>query len=137
MKGSTKRGTPKKRASLDSAKSINRSSDTLVFALGGLGEVGKNLYCVEHDDEIIIIDCGVLFPEESLLGVDYVIPDFSYLIKNQQKIKALVITHGHEDHIGAIPFLIQKIKINEIYASKFASALIKKKLDEMLKEVCK
>ena len=130
MKGSTKRGTPKKRASLDSAKSINRSSDTLVFALGGLGEVGKNLYCVEHDDEIIIIDCGVLFPEESLLGVDYVIPDFSYLIKNQQKIKALVITHGHEDHIGAIPFLIQKIKINEIYASKFASALIKKKLDE-------
>ncbi len=109
---------------------LDRKTDTMVYALGGLGEVGKNMYCLEHDDEIIVIDCGVLFPEEGLLGVDYVIPDFSYLTKNQNKIKAVIITHGHEDHIGAIPFFIQKVKVNEIYAPKFAIALINKKLEE-------
>lgn len=87
------------------------STDTLVYALGGLHEVGKNMYVIEHDDEIIIIDSGVMFPDESLWGVDYVIPDFSHLIKNQHKIKALIITHGHEDHIGSIPFLLQVVKI--------------------------
>lgn len=109
---------------------INRETDTLVYALGGLGEVGKNLYCIEHNDEILIIDCGVLFPEESLLGVDYVIPDYSYLAKNQSKIKALVITHGHEDHIGGIPFLLQSVHLKQIYAPRFAKALIEKKLEE-------
>ena len=110
--------------------SYDLKHDTLVFALGGLGEVGKNMYCIEHDDEIIVIDVGVLFPEDSLLGVDYVIPDFSYLVKNQHKIKAVIITHGHEDHIGAIPFLLQTIKIKTIYAPRFACALITKKLEE-------
>ena len=109
---------------------LDRKKDTMVYALGGLGEVGKNMYCVEHEDEIIVVDIGVLFPEEGLLGVDYVIPDFSYLQKNQARIKAVIITHGHEDHIGAIPFFIQKVKINEIYAPKFAIALINKKLEE-------
>ncbi len=108
----------------------NSQTDTRVYALGGLGEVGKNMYCIEHDDEIIVIDVGILFPEESLLGVDYVIPDFSYLIKNQHKIKAVVITHGHEDHIGGIPFFIQSVKAKEIYAPRFACALITKKLEE-------
>jgi len=104
--------------------------DTSVFALGGLGEVGKNLYCVEHEDTLVLIDSGVLFPEADLPGIDYVIPDFSYLIFNQYKIKALLITHGHEDHIGSIPFLIQKVNIPVIYAPRLAAALIRAKLEE-------
>lgn len=121
-----------------SLNAIDRHSDTLVYALGGLGEVGKNMYCVEHDDEIIIIDCGVLFPEDDLLGVDYVIPDYSYLIKNQSRIKALVITHGHEDHIGGIPFFLQSVHLKQIYAPRFAKALIEKKLEEhRLSRACK
>lgn len=107
-----------------------KPSDTLVFALGGMNEVGKNMYCIEHEDEIVVIDAGVMFPEENLLGVDYVIPDFSYLVKNAQKFKALIITHGHEDHIGGMPFLLQMIQPEHVYATDFAKALIEKKLQE-------
>lgn len=121
----------------ESARSINHGTDTLVYALGGLGEIGKNMYCFEHDDEIIIVDCGVLFPEDDLLGVDYVIPDYSYLVKNREKVKTLIITHGHEDHIGGIPFFLQSVHLREIYAAPFAKALIEKKLEEhrMLRNV--
>lgn len=116
---------------------INHETDTLVYAMGGLGEIGKNMYCFEHDDEIIIVDCGVKFPESDLLGVDYVIPDYTYLVKNQQKIKALLITHGHEDHIGGIPYFLQQVRLREIHAPRFAKALIEKKLEEhrMLRNV--
>ncbi|WP_083641905.1 ribonuclease J [Faecalibaculum rodentium] len=107
-----------------------RKTDTLVYALGGLGEVGKNMYCYEHENEICIVDCGVLFPGDELLGIDYVIPDYHHLIRQDKKRKILVITHGHEDHIGGIPFLLRQVNIDAIYAPRFAKALIQKKLAE-------
>ena len=103
---------------------------TYVFALGGLGEVGKNMYCFMQNDEIIIVDAGVIFPDSELRGIDYVLPDFDFLKKNEKKIKTLIITHGHEDHIGAIPFLLQNIHIPTIFAPNQAYALIKKKLED-------
>jgi ribonuclease J len=111
-------------------KFFENNNDTKVIVLGGLGEVGKNMYCLMHGNEIIIIDAGIAFPEEELLGIDYVLPDYSFLKKNQSKIKALFITHGHEDHIGAIPFLLQTVNIPIIYAPKIGSELIKKKLED-------
>ena len=101
-----------------------------IYALGGLGEVGKNMYCFENESQIVIIDCGVKFPGVELPGIDYIVPDFTHLKNNKNKIRALIITHGHEDHIGGIPFLIQNVNIPVIYAPKLACALIKNRLEE-------
>ena len=101
-----------------------------IYALGGLGEVGKNMYCIEDDKSIFIIDCGVRFPSMDLPGIDYIIPDFTHLKNNRNKVKALIITHGHEDHIGAIPFLMQTINLPIVYAPRLAAALIKYKIED-------
>ena len=113
------------------------SKPVSIYALGGLGEVGKNMYCFENESQIVIVDCGVKFPGVELPGIDYIVPDFTHLKNNKNKIRALIITHGHEDHIGGIPFLIQHVNIPVIYAPRLACALIKNRLEEyrMLEQV--
>ena len=100
-----------------------------VFALGGLNEIGKNMYVIEYGEDIIVIDCGNKFPDESLLGIDLIIPDFSYLIENQHRVRALIVTHGHEDHIGGIPYFLKKVNA-PVYATRFTLGLIELKLKE-------
>lgn len=117
-------------------KKNNKNIDDIkVMFLGGMGEVGKNSYAIEVLNDIFIIDYGVLFPSEEYVGVDYIIPNFTYLKENEHKIKCLFITHGHEDHIGGIPFLLKKVKIPKIYASKMSRLLIEKKLKEHKLEI--
>ena len=108
----------------------SKTQETLICALGGLGEVGKNMYVVSHENELFIIDCGVMFPEDDLMGIDYVLADFNAIKNMQDKIKGLIITHGHEDHIGGIPFLLNQINIPVIYTAKVAEKLILNKLEE-------
>ena len=97
--------------------------------LGGLGEFGMNMLALRSGDEIIVIDAGLMFPEQELLGVDIVIPDITYLKQNKRMVRAIVLTHAHEDHIGAIPYILPEINV-PIYGTQFTLAIVRKKLEE-------
>ena len=107
-----------------------------VIPLGGLEQIGMNITAIEYDDSIVVVDCGLSFPEEEMLGIDLIIPDVTYLKENIDKVKAFVITHGHEDHIGAIPYVLKEVNV-PIYATRLTMGLIESKLKEhnMLREV--
>lgn len=107
----------------------NRSTPVRFFALGGLNEIGKNLYVYECSNDMFIVDCGLAFPDEEMFGVDLVVPDFTYLEKNRDKFRGIVITHGHEDHIGALPYLLKKINV-PIYGTRLTLGLVEGKLKE-------
>ena len=100
-----------------------------IIPLGGLGEIGKNMTAVEHDGRIVVVDCGVEFPRDEMLGIDLVLPDVSWLLERRRDVLGFVITHGHEDHIGALPFVLRQLNA-PVFASRFTLALIKSKLDE-------
>ena len=113
----------------NSTKFEFKKENLKIIPLGGLDEIGKNITVFEYGNEIVLVDCGLEFPEDDMLGVDLVIPDVTYLEKNKEKIKGLVVTHGHEDHIGAIPYILKQINM-PIYATKLTIGLIKNKLEE-------
>ncbi len=111
-------------------KNTNKNKDTIkVIPIGGLGAIGRNMTLFEYRDEIVIVDCGIMFPDDEQPGIDFIIPDFSYVVKNKHKVKAILITHGHEDHIGAVPFLLKEITA-PIYATKLTIGLIQSRLIE-------
>lgn len=108
----------------------NNKIPTYIYALGGLEEIGKNTYIIENDDEIVIVDAGIKFANSDLLGINGIVANYAHLKENEHKIKALIITHGHEDHIGGIPHLLRAVKIPKIYAPKLATKLIERRLLE-------
>ena len=112
-----------------SEKNTLKKPGLKIIPLGGLHEVGKNITVFQYEDEMIVVDCGLSFPEDEMLGVDLVIPDITYILKNKEKLKGMVITHGHEDHIGSVPYFLKQIN-TPIYGTKLTLGLIKNKLEE-------
>src|SRR5438552_11178002 len=101
-----------------------------IVALGGLGEVGKNMTVYEYNGAIVVVDAGLAFPRDEHLGVDLVLPDFSYLRERASSIRAVILTHGHEDHVGSLPYLMREVPIPEVWATRLTLGLVKSKLDE-------
>ncbi len=112
-----------------SRAAVNRETPLKIVPLGGMGEIGKNCYLYEYKDDMILVDCGLSFPDEETPGIDIVIPDFTYILKNKDKIKALIVTHGHEDHIGAIPYLLKNFNV-PVYGTRLTLGLVEGKLKE-------
>src|SRR5690606_39135757 len=110
-------------------KKSSSKGELSVIPLGGLGEIGKNLTVFRYNNDIIIVDCGLKFPEEDMLGIDFVIPDVQYLIENKDKILGIFITHGHEDHIGALPFILPRLDV-PLYCSRLAAGMIANKMED-------
>ena len=109
---------------------MSKSDATLkVIPLGGLGEFGMNMMVLRTGDDILVVDAGMMFPESELLGVDLVIPDITYLKQNRHLVRAIILTHGHEDHIGALPYILRDLNV-PIYGTRFTLALVKKRLEE-------
>ncbi len=120
---------PPRRSGSSSPDADGRGSARVVF-LGGVGEVGRNMACIEVDDRILLVDVGLSFPNADMPGVDLVLPDFEYVRRNIDRVEAAVLTHGHEDHIGALPYLLREIDHLPVYGTPFTLALLEGKLEE-------
>src|SRR5216110_2481881 len=105
-------------------------ASTRIIPLGGLGEIGKNMMVYEHGDDVVVVDAGLAFPRDEHLGVDLILPDFGYLRDRERPVRAVILTHAHEDHVGSLPYLLREVRVDEVWATRLTLGLVKSKLDE-------